>query len=100
MGVVVQVRLVSGGIKEAPTPRTVYDDVLCPTVSQSIRKVNTGERLILFHCYLLFIKLLEKLTSIVSSINNAHTLHTSGVCVCVCVCAVSYTHLDVYKRQK
>ena len=21
------------------------------------------------------------------------------VCVCVCVCAVSYTHLDVYKRQ-
>ena len=20
-------------------------------------------------------------------------------CVCVCVCAVSYTHLDVYKRQ-
>ena len=23
-----------------------------------------------------------------------------GVCVCVlCVCAVSYTHLDVYKRQ-
>ena len=22
------------------------------------------------------------------------------VCVCVCVCAVSYTHLDVYKRQR
>ena len=22
------------------------------------------------------------------------------VCVCVCVCAVSYTHLDVYKRQQ
>ena len=22
------------------------------------------------------------------------------VCVCVCVCAVSYTHLDVYKRQE
>ena len=21
-------------------------------------------------------------------------------CVCVCVCAVSYTHLDVYKRQE
>ena len=21
------------------------------------------------------------------------------MCVCVCVCAVSYTHLDVYKRQ-
>ena len=21
------------------------------------------------------------------------------VCMCVCVCAVSYTHLDVYKRQ-
>ena len=21
------------------------------------------------------------------------------LCVCVCVCAVSYTHLDVYKRQ-
>ena len=21
------------------------------------------------------------------------------VCVCMCVCAVSYTHLDVYKRQ-
>ena len=22
------------------------------------------------------------------------------MCVCVCVCAVSYTHLDVYKRQR
>ena len=22
-----------------------------------------------------------------------------SVCVCECVCAVSYTHLDVYKRQ-
>ena len=22
-----------------------------------------------------------------------------SLCVCVCVCAVSYTHLDVYKRQ-
>ena len=22
-----------------------------------------------------------------------------AMCVCVCVCAVSYTHLDVYKRQ-
>ena len=24
---------------------------------------------------------------------------TTIVCVCACVCAVSYTHLDVYKRQ-
>ena len=26
-------------------------------------------------------------------------LYCVCVCVCVCVCAVSYTHLDVYKRQ-
>ena len=27
------------------------------------------------------------------------TFSCECVCVCVCVCAVSYTHLDVYKRQ-
>ena len=27
------------------------------------------------------------------------TIFTLCVCVCMCVCAVSYTHLDVYKRQ-
>ena len=26
-------------------------------------------------------------------------VHYADVAVCVCVCAVSYTHLDVYKRQ-
>ena len=30
-----------------------------------------------------------------------HVIHIKKcVCVCVCVCAVSYTHLDVYKRQQ
>ena len=34
-------------------------------------------------------------------ITNSNKLHTLNVLsrVCVCVCAVSYTHLDVYKRQ-
>ena len=31
----------------------------------------------------------------------ARLLYNGGdnMCVCMCVCTVSYTHLDVYKRQ-
>ena len=32
-------------------------------------------------------------------LNKKNKMTTELVCVCVCVCAVSYTHLDVYKRQ-
>ena len=34
-----------------------------------------------------------------NSYARAHAQSGVCVCVCVCVCAVSYTHLDVYKRQ-
>ena len=58
------------------------------------RKRNNNRDRSLYHAYARLIK-----KYFTSSLKVSVLYVCIFVCVCVCVCAVSYTHLDVYKRQ-